>query len=121
WQSLQAGCHAKIAIGSESWRGARSRRPLGKQAVERPTPSKRIPVPVAVNVPPPDMVGRAHEAIGLHPLDPLGGGVVPHPHLPLEPRAARLLVLEHDLARLAVLALLGVVAGGEFVVEAEEA
>ena len=67
------------------------------------------------------MVGGADETVFLHPLDPLGGGVVADAHLALEPGSARLLVLEHDLAGLAVLALLGVVGGGEIVVEAEEA
>jgi hypothetical protein len=65
------------------------------------------------------MVRRADEAVAFHPLDPLRGGVVADPHLALEPRARGLLVLEHDLARLAVLALLGVVARGELVVEPE--
>src|SRR5690606_40720374 len=54
-------------------------------------------------------------------LDPLGGGIVADTHLPLQPRTRCLLRFEHDLAGLAVLAFLWVVAGGELVIEAEEA
>src|SRR5687767_3297637 len=66
------------------------------------------------------MVRRPDEAVVLHPLDPLGGGVVADAHLALEPRSARLLRLEYDLAGLAVLALLGIVARGELVLVGEE-
>src|SRR5690606_15517368 len=83
-------------------------------------PSERVAVAVSVDLAAADMVGGADQSIGLHPFDPLGGGVVADAHLTLEPRSAGLLSLEHDRARLAVLALLGAVAGGQFVVEPEE-
>ena len=67
------------------------------------------------------MVGCADEAFAFHPLDPFRRRVVAHAHLALEPRSARLLVLEYDLAGLAIFALFGIVARRQLVVEAEAA
>src|SRR5690606_36134105 len=82
---------------------------------------ERIAVAIAVDFAAADVVGRANQTLFFHPLDPLGGGVVAHAHLPLQPRTRCLLRFEHDLAGLAVLAFLWVVAGGELLIEAEEA
>lgn len=67
------------------------------------------------------MVCRADKAFAFHAFDPLGGGVVADAHLALEPRAARLLVLDHDLAGLAILALFRAVRCGEIVLESQAA
>jgi hypothetical protein len=67
------------------------------------------------------VVGRADEAVFLHPLDPLGRGVVAHAHLALEPAGRGLLAFEHDLAGLAVLAFFRIVRAAVEIVEAEAA
>src|SRR5205085_3820163 len=55
--------------------------------------SQRVPVPVAVDFAATDVVGGADQAVALHALDPLGGGVVAVNYLPQEPRSRSLLVL----------------------------
>src|SRR3546814_8364395 len=73
----------------------------------RPSTSKRTAVFVVVDLAAPDVVGRTDVAVVLHALHPLGGSVVAHPHLALQPRYRDLLVLEYELADLAILALFG--------------